>query len=115
MTRLSKQETYSILWLSSQKKDINEISKELKISTEKVEKIIEKHNSTNLDYKPKIASEKASKNITNKNLMINTTSGKNIKNVSIMTQSASTSFDEQKKKYSRKENLNKNNIFRPNG
>jgi hypothetical protein len=115
MSRLSKQEIYSILWLNNQKKDVNEISKELKISTEKVEKIIEKNNSTNAGYEPKVASEKTSKNATNKSLMINTTSGKNIKNVSIMTQAASTVFDEQKKKYSKKDNLNKNNIFRPNG
>lgn len=115
MTRLSKQETYSILWLNNQKKDISEISKELKIPSEKVGKVVEKHNSINSEYKAKIASEKVSKNITSKSLMINTTSGKNIKNVSIMTQGASTLFDEQKKKYSRKDSLNKNNIFRPNG
>lgn len=115
MSRLSKAEKYAILWLSYQKKEVAEISKELKIEESKIKNVLEKYQSTNNNIKTKAGSEPATKNNQRQNLMINETVGKKTKNVSIMTQAASMSFDEKMKKVplGRKSQTEKS-IFRPN-
>jgi len=111
MPRISKIETYAILWLNNQGLDIAEISKELKIAEKSVISTLEKNNNTNID-KIKTGSRPSKKNDDKKSLMINETSIKKNKSVSIMTEAASQKNDEVVKNM-RNENSN-NNIFRPN-
>jgi uncharacterized protein YdcH (DUF465 family) len=115
MSRLSKTEKYAVLWLNYQKREIVEISKELKIDESKIQSVLEKHQSINDNINTKAGSEPATTTNSKKNLMINETFGKKTKNVSIMTQAASMSFEEKMKKIplGRKSETEKN-IFRPN-
>jgi predicted transcriptional regulator len=115
MSRLSKTEKYAILWLKYQEKDIAEISKELKITEDKIKNVLEKYDITNKTINTKSASEPASHSGKRKNLMINETVGKKTKNVSIMTQAASMAFDEKIKKIiPTRKTQTEQNIFRPN-
>jgi DNA-binding CsgD family transcriptional regulator len=88
MSRISKVQTYAVNWLSQQGKTPDEISEELKLSTDQVKKILEKNNKVNNDGASiKTTQEPAVSK--SKNMMINTTMGKQSKTVSIMTREAS--------------------------
>ena len=88
MSRISKVQTYAVNWLSQQGKTPDEISEELKLSTDQVKKILEKNNKVNNEGASiKTTQEPAVSK--SKNMMINTTMGKQSKTVSIMTREAS--------------------------
>ena len=88
MSRISKVQTYAVNWLSQQGKTTDEISEELKLSTDQVKKILEKNNKVNNEGASiKTTQEPAVSK--SKNMMINTTMGKQSKTVSIMTREAS--------------------------
>jgi hypothetical protein len=115
MSRLSKAEKYAILWLRYQKKEISEISRELKIEESKIKNVIEKYQLTNNNTNIKSGSEPAVKVQQKNNLMINETSGKKTKNVAIMTKAASALFEEKMKKIpSGRKSQTEKSIFRPN-
>lgn len=114
MTRLSKTETYAILWLNSQNQQPEDIAKQLSLNLKQVTKVIEKNGKTSSGPSAiKTVSESAKKN-KSKNLMITETRDKKTNNVSIMTREASSLNDELKKNFTTKR-FNENTIFRPNG
>jgi DNA-binding CsgD family transcriptional regulator len=95
MARISKVQTYAVNWLSQEGKTPDEISEELKLSTDQVKKILEKNNKVNkAGSSIKTTQEPAVSK--SKNMMINTTMGKQSKTVSIMTREASEYNDAKK-------------------
>lgn len=115
MARLTKSEIYAIRWLSSQGKNIVEISNELKLSEQQVKRTVEKnHVTSKTKNNIKTTTEKTNK--TNvKDLIITKTASKNINSVAVMTKEASEVSDAH-----RKSNNNtsiskafKNSIYRP--
>lgn len=116
MSQLNKLQKYAVLWLNFNKKSIEEISKELKLSKDSISKVLEKEQKINLNNKTKTGSESV-KNNKIKNLIINETTAKKSRNVAIMTQSASMAADEMKNKKRNTVNpkKNQNTIFKPNG
>lgn len=114
MARLSKTETYAILWLNSQNQSTEDIAKELALTVKQVTGVVEKNSKTIRGESPiKTVSESAAKNSKSKNLMITHTRDKKTNNVSIMTKEASSLNDELKKDFTTKR-FNENTIFRPN-
>lgn len=109
MVKLSKTETYAILWLSHTGLDAAAISKELKLPEEKIIKVLEKKQPMSNDEKIKTGSEP----VQGKNLMINETAGKKTKSVSIMTGAASQAI-EQVYKDAPASNKHSGAIFKPN-
>lgn len=101
-TRLNKIQKYAINWLHSTGNKTQEISKELKIKHELIEKYVEK----NLEAKPTVFSKtnkkecvarfgedkKESKTL---NMMVTETAGKRTKSVCIMTKEASSLSDKR--------------------
>jgi hypothetical protein len=115
MTRLSKTETYAILWLNSQNNLPEDIAKQLGLNLKQVTRVIEKNCKTSKGSSLiKTVSESAAKNSKSKNLMITHTRDKKTNNVSVMTREASALNDELKKSFVTKR-FNENTIFRPNG
>ena len=108
MARLSKLQIYSIKWLNSQGKNIDEIANELnlKLTTKQMEKIIT----------PAIIKEEpvaVVPTIGVKDLMITSTSGKNNNTIAIMTKDASAAADHARTSSSSDpRSLNKNSIYR---
>jgi orotate phosphoribosyltransferase-like protein len=103
---VSKAKEYAVLYLNQQGVKTNEISNELNLKEETVEKILNEHASNNDNEQT--GSKKSSKA---HNLMIRETSGKKTNNVSIMTKEASMLIDEQLKN---QQNTPKHRgIFRP--
>lgn len=114
MARLSKTETYAILWLNSKNNSTDDIAKELSLTSKQVTSVLEKNNIiTKGDSTIKTVSESARQKSKSKNLMITQTRDKQTNNVSIMTKEASTLNDELKKNFTTK-TFNENTIFRPN-
>lgn len=109
MVRLSKVETYAILWLSSTGLDSASISKELKLPEDKIIKVLEKKQPRDNENKIKTGSEP----VQGKNLMINETAGKRNKTVSIMTGAASSAIDNVYKNMPLS-NKHSGSIFKPN-
>jgi hypothetical protein len=95
MARISKIQTYAVNWLSQEGKTPDEISEELKISTDQVKKILEKNNNVNKNGSS-IKTTQEPVVSKSKNMMINTTMGKQSKTVSIMTREASEYNDSKK-------------------
>lgn len=108
--RLNKTQKYAINWMVSQKMEVKEIVKELKLQIGAVERYIDK----NLEEQAKIQqkSEETQDVITSKDLMIRHTSNKNNNTVSIMTKEASEMNDEKKKKTSRASSREQRHIFK---
>ena len=108
MARLSKLQIYSIKWLNSQGKNIDEIANELnlKLTTKQMEKIIP----------PDVIKEEpvaVVPTIGVKDLMITSTSGKNNNTIAIMTKDASAAADHARTSSSPDpRSLNKNSIYR---
>jgi len=108
MARLSKLQIYSIKWLNSQGKNIDEIANELnlKLTTKQMEKIIP----------PAVIKEEpvaVVPTIGVKDLMITSTSGKNNNTIAIMTKDASAAADHARTSSSQDpRSLNKNSIYR---
>ncbi len=108
MSRLTKEQTYSIKWLSSQGISSIEIATELSITEKQVQKILEK--STNSSDNPKIKTAKSPVSKSH-DMMIRRTSSKNTNNVSIMTKEASQYNDQLKSSLS--VDKKSDHIFRP--
>lgn len=104
MSNISNTKQYAILWLATQGKTSEHISKELKISLSDVEYVISTKQSEN-------STEPTTAPINSKNLMITHTSGKKNNSVAIMTKEASELNDVKLKNMpSRDDNKG---IFRP--
>jgi len=103
--RLNKKQKYAINWLVSQKKEVQEIVKELKLQI----KIVENYINKTVTVEKEVTEEPAT--IKSKDLMIRHTGNKNNNTVSIMTKEASELNDETKKK-SRQQAKENKNIFR---
>lgn len=112
MSRVSKLETYSVQWLAQKGHDVAFISKELKLSEEKVTEILEKSENVSNENKIKTASDPVKGS--DKSLMINETSVKKTKSVSIMTEAASQRNDEVLKNMN-PQSKHSEAIFRPHG
>ena len=112
MARLSKKDTYAILWLNHTGLETEDIAKELSVSLQQVNSILEKNNTTNTQTNT-IKTVQQPVGINNKNLMITETSQKKNNTVAIMTQQASAANDEIHKKMSNKNSKNDGSIFRP--
>lgn len=112
MAKLSKNNTYAILWLNSTGLSALDISNELDLNLKQVNDLLEKNNSTNTSNNIKTTQQSVSVN--NKNLMITETMSKKNNTVAIMTQQASSANDEVTKKMS-PSNSRKvtESIFRP--
>lgn len=108
MSRLTKEQTYSIRWLSSQGVEPIEIATELSITEKQVQKVLEKNTSSSDDPKIKTAKSPVSKS---HDMMIRHTSSKNTNNVSIMTKEASQYNDGVKPNLSVEKKSD--HIFRP--
>lgn len=108
-TKISKTDQYAIKWLSHTGMSPSEISKELKISEEKIMQSLEKGQPVNEDKIPS-GSEKAKQK--SKSLLINQTAVKKTNSVSIMTEAASQKSDEARR--NAKVRNNNKNIYRPN-
>lgn len=103
---ISKAKEYAVLYLNQQGVKTKDISNELNLKEETVDKILKEHitNNTNEDVNSKRSSKA-------QNLMIRETSSKKINNVSIMTKDASMLIDEQLK--SQRNTPKHRGIFRP--
>lgn len=111
MAKLSRTQTYAILWLNSNGKNIDEISNELSITSKQVSSALEKNSNAGANANIPVAKSKAG-NIPN--LMINETAAKKNKGVSIMTKEASEVHDAAKSKLVPKKR-DVEGIFRPKG
>jgi len=107
MSRLTKEQTYSIQWLNSQGMSSIDIATELSITEKQVEKILEKSSKVSDEPKIKTAKSPVSKS---HDMMIRHTSSKNTNNVSIMTKEASQYNDQVRPTPS---NNKADHIFRP--
>ena len=105
--RLNKTQKYAIEHLLNTGKNHIEISKELSIPKEDVEKFIEKHQRATTDTNIPTTSAK----VTSKDMMITQTQNKKINNVAIMTREASEMNDAFKKISTSKSR--QDGIFRP--
>lgn len=106
MAKLSKVNTYAILWLNQSGHSVEDIVSELGVTEKQVSSVIESvvNNSQIKTVKPNP-----------KNLMITHTAGKKLNNVAIMTKDASAMADENRKQASSSPGRNQEkNIFRPN-
>jgi transposase len=110
MAKLSKSNTYAVHWLNSQGQSIEQIAKELGITTKQVSSVIEKQASAGSDTNIPVATSKVGKY---PNLMINQTSAKKSKSVAIMTKEASEVHDAARSKLVPK-NKEMKGVFRPN-
>lgn len=105
MAKLSKVNTYAILWLNQSGYNAEQIVSEIGVT--------EKQIATVLEANPTVKTSVS--NVNPKNLMITHTSGKKLNNVAIMTKDASAMADENRKKASPAQGRNQEkNIFRPN-
>lgn len=86
---------YSVLWLHSQNKSIDEISEELDIAKSSVKRTIKLYSEP--DEEPKDSSKVQTSRKTSKDFMINQTAGKGTSGVTIMTRAASEMNDASKK------------------
>jgi DNA-binding transcriptional regulator GbsR (MarR family) len=112
MSRLSKTNTYAVLWLNHTGMSVEDIVKELDITINQVNGVLEKNNVTNTESPVKTTQNPV--NISNKNLMITETMNKKSKTVAIMTQQASSANDELRKKNTNNNSKKDNSsIFRP--
>lgn len=113
MNRTTKLHKYAILWLHSQGLSNDDISKEVKLSTDQVNKTISQHKSSVNKESSTSTTEQTSKTINSKskNLMITDSNAKKFK-VAIMTKDASTLNDELKKNNTKPTNT-KDYIYRP--
>lgn len=110
MSKLTKVDSYAILWLAHSGMDVAGISKELKLPEKSIINLLEKQNGTNETNNVKTGSEPVGKTRP-KTLMINETASKKKKSVSVMTEAASQKNDEIIKNINRTHN--DKNIFRP--
>lgn len=107
MAKLSKVNTYAILWLNYSGHTIEHIVEELGVTEKQVASVLQAQSQTKIP---------APHNATNpKNLMITHTSGKKLNNVAIMTKDASALVDDVRQNASSSSGRNQEkNIFRPN-
>lgn len=98
MARISKSNTYAILWLNSQGETVTNISKELNLNESQISDILKKHNNQTNEKKEGVqtTSEPVSNKYKSKDLMITDTVSKTRK-VAIMTKEASEINDTFKK------------------
>lgn len=108
--KLSRNNTYAINWLYSLGKSAQEISVELKIKSEDVQKYLEKYSPQKHDQLATKTSPVSKKN--SADLMIRHTRDKKINNVAIMTKEASELNDAIKKKTA-SNTQERDCIFRP--
>lgn len=110
MANISKQKQYAALWLHNTNKTLEEISQELELSVEQVEKIIEK-NSSAINIKTTSQPVKASK--IQDTMITESAAGKH--RVAIMTKQASEISDEAIKKNNthKKSSFKESCIFKP--
>lgn len=102
MSKITKTQKYAIQWLDSTGMNIQDISKELKITSDQVASILES------------SKQPAAIETKSKNLMITHTSGKKINSVAIMTKEASEVSDDLKKNLPNAvANTKTKGIFRP--
>jgi len=105
MAKLTKVNTYAILWLHQSGHTTDQIVEELDVTEKQVSSVLADH--------AKVAATTSKTNP--KNLMITHTSGKKLNNVAIMTKDASSIGDETRKQASVSQGRNQEkNIFRPN-
>ena len=111
MANISKQKQYAILWLNNQDKNSKEISEELDVSIEQVDKIIEKNSKSNnivTSSQPVSAKKPSLKD----NMITKSATGK--QNVAIMTKEASEISDEATKRHIKPDKQNHSSfIFKP--
>lgn len=107
MANISNAKKYAVLWLSSQGQKVEEIAKELSLTTDQVTGILPQS-----PPKPNPEQSDGVAQINSKNLMITHTSGKKTNNVAIMTREASEVNDHKAKKMQPKQDTIKG-IFRP--
>jgi len=105
MAKLSKTNTYAILWLNGCGYSVEQIVEEIDVTEKQVLSVLEQNPPKNqLSTAPSA-----------KNLMITHTSGKKLNNVAIMTKDASAMADENRKTAQSSAGRNQEkNIFRPN-
>lgn len=112
MAKLSKSNTYAVLWLNHNGSSVDDIASELSITAKQVNTVLEKNNTTNTDSPIKTTQQSVSVN--NKNLMITETMNKKKNTVAIMTQQASSVNDEVRQKMPANNPRKVNSsIFRP--
>lgn len=88
---------YSVLWLHSQNKSIDEISEELDIAKSSVKRTVKLYAESNTETKETDNHAIQSSRKTSKDFMINQTAGKGTSGVTIMTRAASEMNDASKK------------------
>lgn len=104
MAKLSKVNTYAILWLNQSGHSVEQIVEELGVTDKQVTKVLEDNPAKQSSVVPNA-----------KNLMITHTSGKKLNNVAIMTKDASAMADEARNQAPSSTGRNQEkNIFRPN-
>jgi hypothetical protein len=108
MASLAKKDKYAILWLNSQGKSTEEISKDLGFSIKQVAAIVTKNSSEIKTTSGPV------KKYPSKELMITESASKKNR-VAIMTKESSAINDEQRKKNQAKSPKLEKGIFRPNG
>lgn len=109
MSKITKLHKYSVHWLIHQGWDTKDISKELKLTTDQINKILD----VKVEKTESQSSEIVSQKITPaKDLMITHTSGKKINSVAIMTKEASEIGDTNRNT-SKMSDKTLKGIFRP--
>jgi hypothetical protein len=113
MARISKTQTYAILWLNSQSYDNSYIEKELNVTNKQIETVLDKIKTTE-EPEPTNSIKTSSSPVgqsRSKNLMI-TESASRTRSVAIMTKEASE-LNDVLKKNSQPPSKSENGIFRP--
>lgn len=108
MAKLSKANTYAILWLNSTGLTADQIMDELGVTDKQVNNVLQQQ-------QPNTPSNTTADMINPKSLMITHTAGKKLNNVSIMTKDASALADEKIRQHQDVPTRDyQRNIFRPN-
>ena len=110
MARISKTQTYAILWLNSQSFDSDYIQKELSVTNKQIETVLNKIKTTEEPTNSIKTSSSPVGQSRSKNLMI-TESASRTRSVAIMTKEASELNDVLKK--NSQPTKSENGIFRP--
>jgi len=110
MSRITKSQKYAVLWLNSQSKNDEEISKELNLTTKQVNSVLK--SSVKPENPPSNNLETKTKPMNSKNLIIKETNNK--QKVAIMSKEFSMISDELKKNHKNSINVKKPNIYKIN-
>lgn len=113
MAKLSKANTYAVLWLNSHGKSVSDIVLDLSLTEKQVTSVLEKASRAGGEQANIKTAKSPATNSRSMNLMIRETAGKKNNTVSIMTSEASMVNDQMKNQSTNQQGKTDKYIFRP--